>query len=1052
MTLQTQTNRNSCRPIGSCTLLLAACLAMLAGASRSPAAEVSFNRDVRPILSDKCFACHGPDKSHREADLRLDVAQGLIGEADTPGVVVPGKPAESELFRRIVSSDDDDRMPPPDAGKDLTDAEIQLLRRWIEQGAKWEGHWAFQPVARPEPPAISDSPFVKNPIDLFVLRRLAQESGDGQPALRPSAEADRRTLIRRLSLDLLGLPPDIEDVEAFVADQREEAYERLVDRLLESPHYGERMAMWWLDLVRYADSVGYHGDQPVSVFPFRDYVIESFNQNKPFDQFTKEQLAGDLMPDATLQQRVASGYNRLGMMSAEGGVQPKEYLAKYIAERVRNLGGTWLGMTTGCCECHDHKYDPLTAKDFYSLEAFFADIEERGLYSGAHASGAWGPNVPVPTPEQTRQLQQLNQQIAEAKKQLETSTPELVAAQTQWEQSIVPWSILTPSSFTSAGGATLTKKDDQSLLAGGTSANQDTYTVTIDNPPSDLTALRLEVLPDDSLPKKGPGRAGNGNFVLTELVVRFNPAVFAAERPVKLSSAAASFEQLAAGDKTPYGKWAAAAAIDDDAKGASFGWAVMEQVGRPHFAVFETSDTVEGGEGSRLTIELRQNHDHANHTLGRFRLLGTSAPRPVQLSELPPPAIASILARPAAERDEKQRSELAAHYRSVAPSLEPLRKQVAQHEAQRAALEKSIPTTLVTVAVTPRTVRILPRGNWMDDSGEPLLPAFPAILAPKEVPAKDRLTRADLADWLTAADNPLTARVFVNRVWKLMFGAGLSRKLDDLGAQGEWPSHPELLDWLAGRFMDSGWDVKQLVKVIVMSGTYRQSSDETALLREVDPFNRLLARQSRFRLDAEMVRDNALAISGLMVGQVGGPSVKPYQPPGYWAYLNFPTRTWQNDQGDKLFRRGLYTHWQRQYLHPSLLAFDAPSREECVADRPRSNTPLQSLVLLNDPTYVEAARVFAERILAEGGDSPSQRLDWAFRCAVSRPIEPLESEVLLELLQKHVAEYTQDPQAALDLLQVGVRPASKDLEPTELAAWTSVARSILMLHETITRN
>jgi hypothetical protein len=451
-------------------------------------------------------------------------------------------------------------------------------------------------------------------------------------------------------------------------------------------------------------------------------------------------------------------------------------------------------------------------------------------------------------------------------------------------------------------------------------------------------------------------------------------------------------------------------------------------------------------------VELHHNHDSRRHTLGRFRLLATSAPRPIKLTDVPPPNVLAILARPADQRDEKQQAELAAYYRTVAPALEPQRKTLQSLEAARTELEQTIPTTLVTVAVEPRTIKYLHRGHWMDETGDVMQPTFPTILAPKNVAIDRRLTRKDLALWLTAPENPLTARVAVNRLWKLFYGAGLSRKLDDLGAQGEWPSHPELLDWLAGQFIDSGWDVKHVVKLMVMAGAYRQTSDETPQQRELDPFNRWLSHQARFRLDAEIVRDNALAISGLLVDKIGGPSVKPYQPPGYWAYLNFPTREWQNGAGDELYRRGLYTHWQRQYLHPSLLAFDAPSREECIADRARSNTPLQSLALLNDPTYVEAARIFAERLMREGGETVESRLDWAYRQALTRPIKPREAEVLTKLLEKHRAQYQQDPQVAAELLTVGAKPAASDLDKIELAAWTSVARAILLLHETITRS
>jgi len=812
--------------------------------------RVQFNRDIRPILSDKCYACHGPDKNKRKADLRIDTREGLLGKDGHTGAVVPRKPGESELWKRISSTDADERMPPADFGKTLSDGDRQLLRRWIEQGADWEGHWAFLPITRPRPPVVKDGYVPKNDVDRFILQALDEHN------LKRSPEADRVTLLRRLRFDLTGLPPTTAEVDAFVSDKSEGAYEKVVNRLLDSPQFGERMAMWWLDLVRYADSVGYHGDQNMSVYPFRDYVIASFNENKPFDRFTLEQLAGDLLPEKTIEEKIASGYNRLGMMSAEGGVQPKEYLAKYIGERVRNISGTWLGVTFGCCECHNHKYDPFLSRDFYSFEAFFADIEERGLYSGADRDGSWGPSLALPTPTQEAEQHRLAREIAQARKPLDTSTPELAAAQKTWE---------------------------------------------------------------------GPKHA-------------------------KL-----------------------------------------------------------------------------------------------------PKAISAILAVPREKRSSAQRAELAAFYRTIAPTLEPVRQKVAELERRSLELKRSIPSTLITVSVTPRTIRILPRGNWMDDSGPAMVPAFPDVL-PHPKRHDGRLTRVDLARWLTSPENPLTARVFANRQWKLFFGAGLSRKLDDHGAQGDWPSHPQLLDWLAGQFVDSGWNVKHLVRLIVMSGTYRQSSEITPELRERDPDNRWLARQGRYRLDAEMVRDNALAISGLLAQRIGGPSVNPYQPPGYWAYLNFPPREWQNGTGDELYRRSFYTHWQRQYLHPAMLAFDAPSREECTADRPRSNTPLQSLVLMNDAEFVEAARAFAEQILEHGGATATDRLSWAFRRALSRPPKPAEAALLEKLLARHRTQYEKDTAAADRLVAIGAHPVPAKIDHVELAAWTSVSRTLLNLHETVTRD
>ncbi|MBL8819293.1 MAG: PSD1 domain-containing protein [Planctomyces sp.] len=1004
---------------------------------------VEFNRDVRPILSDKCVFCHGTDKNKRQAELRLDTEAGLQQKAGDTQVVVPGQPEHSELYRRITTTDDEQLMPPAESGKALTETEKAILHRWIEQGGRFEGHWAFLPIQKTPAPAASASE-VSSHIDHFIRE---SQSVHG---LEMSPESDRITLIRRLSFDLTGLPPKESEVADFVNDTSPNAYEKLVDRLLASPHYGERFAIWWLDLVRYADSVGYHGDQEVSVSPFRQYVIDSLNANKPFDEFTVEQLAGDLLPTPSREQRIASGYNRLGMMSAEGGVQDKEYLAKYIAERVRNASGTWLGITLGCSECHDHKFDPFTTRDFYRFEAFFADIKERGLYSGANSDGNWGPFIKVPTADQERRLAEYDRQIVDVKKVLETSTPELLTAQAEWESTQVQWTSLKPDSITSKEGVTLTLQDDGSILASGTNPATDTYTFETKSLPSAVTALRIEVLPHDSFPQKGPGRAGNGNFVLSEFIVRVVNAA-GEERLIPLQNATATYEQTGAAGGNPYGKWAVAAAIDKDEKGKTWGWAIMEQAGRPQTAVFEIQDDLTLADGEKLQIVLDQNLDNPQHTIGLFRLSAATASRPIRATDAPPANLAGILATPAEQRSDAQKAELSAFYQTIAPALEPARVQLAELEKSRASLDSQIVSTLVTEAVSPRMVRVLPRGNWMDESGEEVTPAFPVSLAGE--PTSDRrLNRLDLAQWIIAKDNPLTSRVTMNRIWKLCFGAGISRKLDDLGAQGEWPSHPELLDYLAAEFIQSGWNLKHMVKGIVMSQTYRQSSLSPASLRETDPYNRWLARQGRFRLDAEFVRDNALAVSGLLVEEIGGTSVRPYQPAGYWAHLNFPTREWQNGSGKELYRRGLYTHWQRQYLHPSLLAFDAPSREECTADRSRSNTPLQSLVLLNDPSYVEAARAFAELILKSETPATSDRVHFAFQRALSRNATPDESAVLESLLNRHLAEYQAEPEAAKNLLSVGSRPLPDGIDLPTLAAWTSVARTILNLHEVITRN
>ena len=1015
--------------------------------------RIEFNRDIRPILSDRCFSCHGPDKNKREAETRLDTLEGLHGNADKTGPLVPGNPDASEMIRRIESLDNDKRMPPPEFAKDLSVYEKALLRKWIQQGAKWEGHWAFQPIRNTLAPMAIDERFSRNALDGHIFAALRQAG------LKPSPKADPRTLVRRLCFDLIGLPPKPEWVERFTNDPSDEAYEKLVDELINSPQFGERMAVWWLDLVRYADSVGYHGDQPVPVTPFRDYVIDAFNDNKPFDQFTIEQLAGDLFPEPSTEHLIASGYNRLGMMSAEGGAQPKEYLSKYISERVRNVSGAWLGVTFGCCECHDHKFDPFPTKEFYQLEAFFADIQEKGLYSAGDKTDPWGPEIAVPNPEQKQSMKVLSTKIESIRKFLDTPTDALTNSQAKWEKEQVAWKTLKSSAAKSLNGATLVAQEDASILASGKNPNTDTYEITFSDVP-EFTAIRIEVLPHDSLPKKGPGRAGNGNFVLSEFEAYWQSPE-GQDKPltpdtpitesIPLQNATATFEQVGSADGNPYGKWAVAAAIDRDAKGPTWGWGIMEQVGRTNYAVFELDPSAPPSANRQLKLVLKQNLDTAKHTLGRFRFAMTNAIRPVTAAMGVPPETESVLQVTQSERTDAQLEQIAKYYRTIAPELQSEREHVERLTKELDLLDKSVPRTLITKRVEPRTIRVHSRGNWMDESGEVVEPGIPSILG-KRPDVVGRLTRMDLAKWIVSLDNPLTSRVAVNRLWKLFFGYGLSRRLDDLGAQGDWPTHPELLDTLASEFMNSGWNIKHTVKLMVMSETYKQSSQPNTAVAEKDPYNKWLSHQGRWRLDAEFVRDNAMAISGLLVQSVGNNNGRPFQPQGYWDYLNFPKREWQKGVGEQLYRRGLYTHWQRQYLHPSLLAFDAPGREECTAERTRSNTPLQALVLLNDPIYVESARAFAQRILASGKSKDEERVEWAIRDSLCRKVVSNESQLLLSLLNKHRAEYGADPAAADRLLSVGDYPIASDLNRTELAAWTSVARAILNLHETITRN
>jgi len=831
--------------------------ACLASAARS--APISFDRDIRPILAEHCFACHGPDAAARQADLRLDTAAGATAARGGSRAIVPGDVQASALVARIGSTDPDLVMPPPETNKPLSAAQRDLLVQWIAAGAASEEHWAWRPLGRPAVPAAG------HPVDAFI------DAGLSRAGIEPLPEADRDTLVRRLSFDLTGLPPEPEEVDAFRADTAPDAWERLVDRMLASPHHAERLAVWWLDLVRYADSVGYHGDQPITMWPYRDWVIGAFRDNMPFDRFTREQLAGDLLPGATRAQTIAAAYNRLNMMSAEGGGQDKEYHAKYAADRVRATAGAWLGATLGCAECHDHKFDPFTARDFYAFAAFFADVAERGIYHGANADGSWGEMIRLPTPAQAARQRELEALVARARERLAVDSPALEAERTAWIAA------------------------ETARLAAP--------------PAADAKAPKL------------------------------------------------------------------------------------------------------------------------------------------------PDGVEKALRTAADERTAEQAKLLADHHRTIAAATAPLRAELSRLEEDLKAIVAAQPRMPVTVAVAPRTVRVLPRGNWMDDSGPEVVPATPAFLsAAREHDPGKRLSRIDLADWLTGRDNPVVPRVLANRLWAIGFGQGLSRRLDDHGAQGEAPSHPELLDWLACELRDGGagagaWDIRHLLRLLVTSRAYRR---QAAAGEGRDPDNRLLARQARYRIDAEMVRDTALAAAGLLVRDIGGPSVKPYQPEGYWDYLNFPRRTWQADSGEPSWRRGMYVHWQRQYLHPALQVFDAPSREECTAKRPRTSTPLQALVLLNDPALVEVARALAARALA-AADAPADRAAFILRRALGRRPEAAEVAVLVGLAERHRAQLEADPQAASGLLSVGTLPAPAGTDPVALAAWTSCARAALNLHETYTR-
>lgn len=925
------------------------------------------------------------------------------------------------------------RMPPASSGKELKPEQIALLKRWIREGGKFAPHWAYAPLRKPVPPAPRTRNWALGPVDRFILARLEKEG------LKPSPDADRATLLRRLSLDLTGLPPTPRELDAFLADRSPQAYGKVVDRLLASPRYGERMAQYWLDLVRYADTVGYHGDQDFIVWPYRDYVIRAFNENKRFDQFTREQLAGDLLPDAGVEQKVASGYNRLGMMSAEGGVQDKEYRAKYAAERVRNTSVVWMAQTMGCAECHDHKFDPISTRDFYSFEAIFADLKEKGFYDGGYSRGDWGPFIRIPTPEQQKQLDNLNFEVNAAQQAL-AKVPDstLARGRAEWEGRVLSrlgWKPAVPVAASAEHGSEVTVTPDGLVKVDGPLPAYEVYTVTIPAGLPRITGIRLEALPDAQLPGNGISRAGY-YFVLSDFEAEVRRGG-AAPQPVKLSLA------LVNGQDEGY---PGMAAIDGRRE---TGWAIVHGGGGLRTAVFQLAEPLAGGPETRLTLRIR--HEAVPRLqMGRFRISLTGADAPDLSPQAVPDDVLAALRKPAASRTPAEEARITAHYRKVAPELAVARARLARFEAERSVLLGRIPKSLVSEATEPRPIRILPRGNWQDESGPIVEPAVPETLG--KVSKEGRLTRKDLADWLVSPENPLTARVFVNRLWKLFYGVGLAKNVDDFGVQGEPPVHPELLDWLAGEFIRSGWDVKHMVRLMVTTRTYRQSSVLRPDLAAKDPFNRLYARQSAFRLDAEFIRDVALAAGGLLSDRIGGPSVRPYGPSGYLAALNFPKREWATGAGEDLYRRGLYIHWQRTFLHPSLLAFDAPTREECTAQRVVSNTPMQALVLLNDPAFVEAGRAFAARILKEGGPTFETRAAFAFRTALTRSPSKAEVAILKKLFAQQRARYAGDRAAAEALLSTGDRPRAQELDVVEHAAWTQVARAVLNLHEAITRN
>jgi hypothetical protein len=1053
-----------CAMAGGCAISLAAmvwlCASSLlsawASAAAAPAAAapasgsqtILFNRDIRPILSENCFACHGPDHNKRKADLRLDIQTGgAFVEHKGHLPIVAGNTAKSELYRRLVTDDSDDVMPPKTSQKHVTPKQIDLIKRWIEHGAAWQPQWAFIPPQRPPLPQVKNVAWCRNPIDRFILARLEAES------LKPSPEADKPRLIRRLYLDLIGLPPTIQQVDAFVNDPSKDAYEKVIDELLSNPHYGERMALDWLDAARYADTHGYHIDSGRDMTRWREWVIDSFNHDLPYDQFTIQQLAGDLVPNATDDTRIASGFCRNNMVNFEGGAIPEEYHTAYIIDRTNTMSTIWLGMTMGCCQCHDHKFDPVTQKEYYQLYSFFNNVPENGL-DGQKGNAV--PYIRTPTSEQKRKLDDLAAKIKRAEEELAAPSSEADAEQAEWEKQAIPaeakldWTSLQPSKLKSTSGAALTADADKSILVAGTNPENDTYTITAAISLAKPTAIRVEAMPEDHLNGKGPGRSSNGNFVLTDVRVRFTAAAGGTMKPVKLKGASADFSQ----DKFPVTGLLSA-------KGKKSGWAIYPEVGKPHEAIFQFDRPLAGARGV-LEITLEFKSRFGQHQMGHFRLSTTNAKDPLGSQGLPK-NIHQILALGSDRRSEAQRAELRTYFRAqVSETLKPLAKQLAALRTDEQEAEAGVRTTMVMAEMaTPRPTFVLMRGQY-DKPGDKVEPGVPASLPP--MPAGAPRNRLGLAEWLVAPNHPLTARVAVNRYWQTFFGTGIVKTAEDFGSQGEEPSHPELLDWLACEFMNPTnptipkWDTKAIIRLIVTSATYRQSSAVTPELFARDPENRLLARGARFRLPAEFVRDQALAISSLLNDEIGGRSVEPYQPQGLWSELmsradgaKWTAQVYKQDHGKDLYRRTMYTFWKRTCPPPSLSTFDAPDREVCTVRRSRTNTPLQALVLMNDPTYVEASRKLAERMMTEGGNTDESKIVFAFKLATARVPSRTEIAVLKRIHEQQIAVFQKDTEAAQKLLKVGESPENESLNVSELAAWTSVASVVLNLDETITK-
>ncbi len=1021
--------------------------------------EIQFDRDIRPILSDKCFFCHGPDAEHREADLRFDLKDDALAMID------PEDPEASELIQRIKSHDDDEVMPPPSAVKQLTEQEIKILDQWVKQGAPWSQHWSFVPPVKsqlPESDASISEPDATDAIDAFVSARLAEQ---GQP-LAP--EATREKLLRRITYDLTGMPPTIAELDAFLGDDSENAYETVVDRLLASPRYGQRMALAWLDVARYGDTSVYHADGTRDMWAWRDAIVEAYNENLPFDQFSKYQLAGDLLPDATLQQKILSGFNRNNGTTDEGGAIAEEYRVEYAVDRVKTTATAWLGLTMECAQCHDHKYDPISQEEYYQFYAFFNVSRDGGMQT---RNGNAEPKLNILDPEKEPQIPAAEKNLAAVRSQLKLIDEGCDEALARWveqrradESEQPPVGLIAELPILTGQGETLVD-----LIDG--------------QRPIQLHGKYkwVDTLSNKGLRFDGDGHADLGNigdFERTDsfsyggwietkkngsgaLLARMNDAnahrgydVLAGKGPISVhlintwptnAIKVTTNKSLDAEKRyhvmVTYDGSSKASGVKIYVNGEEWDWKIEQD---------RLSDTIR----TEKTLLIGSRHDGAKFhgTVDSVQVYQ----RKLESAEVDALAksqsLGSLLEIAAEDRTKEQAAAIRKYYLTTAnEAYQAAAKQETELAARLDDLKRPITSVMIMSDLPqPRETFVLNRGAYDSPTETKVTPGIPAVLPPmaKDLPRN----RLGMAEWLFQNDHPLTARVTVNRYWQMLFGMGLVASSADFGAQGEFPSHPELLDWLAVDFREHDWDTKRLIKQIVMSRTYRQSSRTATARYSEDPQNRWLGRGPRFRLQGEFIRDTALTISGLLVDQFGGPGVKPYQPPGLWAEVGLGGNPkFVQDQGDKLYRRSLYTYWKRSAPPPAMQIFDAPTREKCTVRRARTNTPLQALVTLNDVQFVEAARHFAKRMMTEAGETAAARIELGFRLATSRRPAEAEQQVLLEIYDAAIEKYKSNPDAAIELLSIGDSPRDEALDPATHAAWTIVASSILNLDETLTR-